>query len=238
MSSTTAPANPALTPADIASLKANLPSIEDLLSSFNDYLFQHSDVSYISTTLTTIFSYLANPSDYADHTDVSLPDIEPSFLDSLTLKVRELITMLDYANETINPPTPPEPVSIGNINNVALTIFRRIFYVCNQDVIDRYIPLTNYKYPYIEVDPDLLPLYRNLFLHIYFSQFRTILIPLMVYSMIPFCCAKSSITLKHKYPFDRKANVYGNNDLNAYHIYGGVMKHNTQSPTYHKRTQH
>ena len=160
------------------------------------------------------------------------------FVDLLCEKVRELKLMLDNAdNDTYS------PVSIGSINNVGMSLVRRIFFISNEQAIRE---ATNGRivYPYVNVDQALLSLMRDVFLKMYFTPFCDDLIPLYVYSAIPFCrntdiYRKGRNTQKRPVYFNRRYPVDGiqNDDIDQWHLFDRVnhMRDNNQpgSTPYH-----
>ena len=139
----------------------------------------------------------------------------------LSAKVKELINMMRHAdedNEEIH------PLSIGSIENVGMSLFRRIYYVANEKAIRAKVSAV--YYPFIVVDKDLLHIMYHLFLKIYFSPLCDFLVPMYVYSAIPLCCKKNVVRFNVKYPINRIADP----ELDQYHLYGGVMRLKANNP--------
>lgn len=139
----------------------------------------------------------------------------------LCAKVKELINMMRHAdedNEEIH------PLSIGSIENVGMSLFRRIYYVANEKAIRAKAGAV--YYPFIVVDKDLLHIMYHLFLKIYFSPLCDFLVPMYVYSAIPLCCKKNVVRFNVKYPINRIADP----ELDQYHLYGGVMRLKMNNP--------
>lgn len=139
----------------------------------------------------------------------------------LSAKVKELINMMRHADEDNEE---VHPVSIGSIENVGMSLFRRIYYVANEKAIRAKVGAV--YYPFVVVDKDLLHIMYHLFLKIYFSPLCDFLVPMYVYSAIPLCCKKNVVRFNVKYPINRIADP----ELDQYHLYGGVMRLKTNNP--------
>ena len=86
--------------------------------------------------------------------------------DLLCEKVRELVLMMRNADTNEY-----APLSMGSIQNVGMSLFRRIFFIANEENI-RKKSGGKIIYPFIVVDPELKHIMFNVFLTIYFSPIR------------------------------------------------------------------
>ena len=163
-------------------------------------------------------------------------EFSKEFFDLLCEKVRELILMMRNADNDEY-----SPLSIGSINNVGMSLFRRIFFIANEKVIRE---KTNGRivYPYVNVDPLLSLIMKNIFLKMYFSPLCDDLVPVYVYAAIPFCrnveIYHKNFT-KHPVYFNRTYPVDGirDDELDQKHLFDRVnnMKRNNPpgSQPYH-----
>lgn len=158
-------------------------------------------------------------------------EMSSEFVNLLCEKVRELKLMLDNAdNDTYS------PVSIGSINNIGMSLVRRIFFISNEEAIRE---KTNGRivYPYVNVDQSLLSLMRDVFLKMYFTPFCDDLIPLYVYSAIPFC-RNTDIYRKNKHSskrpvyFNRTYPVDGirDDEIDQWHLFDRVNNMKKNNP--------
>lgn len=158
--------------------------------------------------------------------EISEIDVEKSFNYSdaifklLCEKVVELVLMMRNADTDEYP-----PLSIGSIQNVGMSLFRRIFFIANEKVI-REKSNGEIVYPFVVVDPKLKHIMYNVFLMIYFSPICDYLIPLYVYSAIPLCQKKKVVKFNVTYPVGGICD----DELNQYHLYGGVFKLKANNP--------
>lgn len=164
-----------------------------------------------------------NPSGIKDENGELIEDpeinIEESFglskgiFDLLCEKVRELVLMMRNADTDEY-----SPLSMGSIKNVGMSLFRRIFFIANEEAI-RKKSGGKIIYPFIVVDSELMHIMLHVFLMMYFSPICDFLIPLYVYSAIPLCQKKKVVRFNVKYPVGIK-----DDELNQFHLYGGVFR--------------
>ena len=165
-----------------------------------------------------------NPAGFKDANGESIKDpeinVEETFgfskgiFDLLCEKVRELVLMMRNANTDEY-----SPLSIGSIQNVGMSLFRRIFFIANEETIRKKSD-GKIIYPFIIVDPELKHIMFNVFLTIYFSSICDFLIPLYVFSAIPLCQKKNVVRFNVRYPVEGIRD----DELDQYHLYGGVFK--------------
>ena len=135
-------------------------------------------------------------------------------------KVVELVLMMRNADTDEY-----SPLSMGSIQNVGMSLFRRIFFIANEKVI-REKSGGRIIYPFVVVDPNLKHIMSNVFLMIYFSPICDFLIPLYVYSAIPLCQKKNVVRFNVRHPVEGIRD----DELDQYHIYGGVFKLKANNP--------
>jgi len=255
------PANRRMSSADVLKLKETIdPKLEEKLSSFEGAYKGYSSTAIASlrAILQAIESYKEVPKEEVPQTEQkeqqnevpneqqpqeTVPQEEnemfefsKEFFDLLCEKVRELILMMRNADNDEY-----SPLSIGSINNVGMSLFRRIFFIANEKVIRE---KTNGRivYPYVNVDPLLSLIMKNIFLKMYFSPLCDDLVPVYVYAAIPFCrnveIYHKNFT-KHPVYFNRTYPVDGirDDELDQKHLFDRVnnMKRNNPpgSKPYH-----
>lgn len=153
-------------------------------------------------------------------------DVEETFgfsngiFDLLCEKVRELVLMMRNADSDKY-----SPLSIGSIQNVGMSLFRRIFFIANEENIRKKSD-GRIIYPFIVVDPELKHIMFNVFLTIYFSPICDFLIPLYVFSAIPLCQKKNVVRFNVRHPVEGIRE----DELDQYHLYGGVFKLKDNNP--------
>ena len=140
--------------------------------------------------------------------------------DLLCEKVRELVLMMRNADTDEY-----SPLSMGSIQNVGMSLFRRIFFIANEETI-RKKSGGKIIYPFIVVDPELKHIMFNVFLTIYFSSICDFLIPLYVFSAIPLCQKKNVVRFNVRYPVEGIRD----DELDQYHLYGGMFKLKANNP--------
>ena len=110
-----------------------------------------------------------------------------------------------------NPATAEEErpaLSQGSIDNVGLSLFRRIFYVANMKEINEAVKRKHdenvNKYPYVIIDDkSILNIISKVFLTMYFSPLRDELVNKFVHAVIPLCITnpgKKQVFRFFKYP--------------------------------------
>ena len=171
-----------------------------------------------------------NPSGLKDENGELIEDpkinVEETFgfsngiFDLLCEKVRELVLMMRNADTDEY-----SPLSMGSIQNVGMSLFRRIFFIANEKVI-REKSNGRIIYPFIVVDPTLKHIMFNVFLMIYFSPLCDFLIPLYVFSAIPLCKKKNVVRFNVRHPVEGIRD----DELDQYHLYGGVFKIKANNP--------
>lgn len=135
-------------------------------------------------------------------------------------KVVELVLMMRNADTDEY-----SPLSMGSIQNVGMSLFRRIFFIANEKVI-RKKSSGRIIYPFVIVDPKLKHIMFNVFLMIYFSPICNFLIPLYVFSAIPLCQKKNVVRFNVRHPVEGIRD----DELDQYHLYGGVFKIKANNP--------
>jgi hypothetical protein len=214
---------------DVLSLKETIdPEIKNKISAFEKANPKCSDsIKAMNEILSFIKNVPAIVLDEDGNVDPGVEiNVERSFgystgiFDLLCEKVRELILMMRNADTDEY-----SPLSIGNIQNVGMSLFRRVFFIANEKTI-RKKSNGQIIYPFIIVDPALKHIMYNLFLTIYFSPICDFLVPLYVYSAIPLCQKKNVVRFNVRHP------VEGIRDdaLDQYHLYGGVFKLKSNNP--------
>lgn len=214
---------------DVLRLKDAIdPELENKISEFET---ANPRCSNSMETIKQILELIKNnPSGFKDENGELIGDfeinVEETFgfsngiFDLLCEKVRELVLMMRNADTDEY-----SPLSIGSIQNVGMSLFRRIFFIANEETI-RKKSSGKIIYPFIVVDPKLIHIMFNVFLTIYFSSICDVLIPLYVFSAIPLCQKKGVVSFNRKYPIEGIRD----DELDQYHLYGGVFKLKANNP--------
>ena len=206
---------------DVLALKDTIP--KDLEFIIEEYMQSHPKLSSSFGYMFQMLEYIQDPP--ADMKEYPI-DIEytfgysEEFYDLLMEKVVELIGMMEHADDDKS-----TPLSIGSIDNVGTSLFRRIFFIANEEAIRTHAN-GEIVYPFIVVDPKLRDIMRNLFLSMYFSELRYRLVPVYVCIAIPFCMNYPTVQFNVRYPI-KNIRV---EELDAYHLYGGVMHMKEKNP--------
>ena len=112
-------------------------------------------------------------------------------IDMLTAKMFELVSMCEHADENSEQ---YHKVSIGNLENVGITVLRRCFYVAREwsfkqnDTQASWANNIKNPYPFIEVDERLREYLKSLFMRIYYWKLQDQLFPLYAGGCLLFCC--------------------------------------------------
>lgn len=206
---------------DVLALKDTIPKDLDLI--IEEYMQSHPKLVSSFGFMFQILEYVQDPPEDLKEYPIDIEKMfgySIDFFDLLMEKVVELTNIMDNADDENT-----TPLSMGMIDNVGMSLLRRIFFIANEEVIRTH---TNGEivYPYIIVDPKLKDIMRHLFLAVYFSELRYRLIPLYVYIFIPFCKRYPTVRFNVRYPI----NNIRVKELDDYHLYGGVMHMKQKNP--------
>lgn len=180
---------------DVLALKDTIP--EDLSDRIVQFIEDHHKDETACNTLLQILDCAANPPEDMQLYEIDVEDTfeySEGIFDLLCDKVRELIQMMRNADNDKY-----HPLSIGSIDNVGTSLFRRIFFIANEKNIRE---RTNGEivYPFIVVNPELNKIMRDVFLSIYFSKVCDKLVPMYVYAALPFCMRSANVSFNVQYP--------------------------------------
>jgi hypothetical protein len=126
----------------------------------------------------------------------------------LMSKLYELIEMMDKAGEE-----GVEPLSIGSIEKVGMSMVRRCFYIANKEVIDSVVGDLGekYKYPVVMMQHNVQRIISDVFLHVYFNRCRDLLLDWFfeaVFSIASHCIKvkgnKCLVNFKYFVPFSEE----------------------------------
>ena len=174
---------------DVMSLKETV-DITGIKLEILDFSMKHTKCNPACRTLLRVLNILSGvepaPPKNPDGTYIEFDvegefKISKGFFNKLTKKARNLFVMLDHAGEPQkNPPTS------GNVSNIGMSIVRRIYFIASEKEI-REETEGEKAYPFVCIDRDLLNIFKEMFIAIYFSPMREYLLPLYVYGIIGFC---------------------------------------------------
>lgn len=180
---------------DVLALKDTIPT--DLYDRINQFIEDNHKDETACNTLLQVLDCAADPPEDLKLYDI---DVEGTFeysegiIELLCEKVRELILMMRNADNDKY-----HPLSMGSIDNVGTSLFRRIFFIANEKEI-RERANGEIVYPFIVVNPELNRIMRDVFLSIYFSDVCDKLVPMYVYAALPFCMRSANVKFNVQYP--------------------------------------
>lgn len=172
-----------------------LVSIDELIERYcksNNNLKLKTKIENLRTTFEDLKRIVDNVEHVPDDIKIACDsnetiDIETTFnyseevYNKLAAKVVELCDLLDNADDD----DATFHISSGMIDNVGLSLIRRIIYICNESAIDRIIGDSGMlPYPYINSDSKLINVLKDTFLLIYSNPCRKFFIPMYVHLVL------------------------------------------------------
>lgn len=209
---------------DVLAFRETIP--EDLPTLIATFKQKFPQCTASCGTMMHILELISSPPDAFLATPPTPIDVETTFkystgiFELLAAKVRELVLMMRNADTDQF-----HPLSFGSIENVGLSLFRRIFFIANEEAIRAHSG-GRIVYPFLVVDPELKAIMRHLFLAMYFSPICDSLIPLYIYLAIPLCKNRRLVHFNVRYPLE---NIRHPN-LDQQHLYEGVLNLKANNP--------
>lgn len=164
-----------------------VPSINEVKS-----LYRRFNSDYIYTVIDMLFAFV-NLIDDGRNLPDSVPivggqisienyfNISNDIFNEMSSKINELIGIMDKAGEE-----GVIPLTELMIQEVFCSLVRRLLFVANSSLITSVFDQDKDYYPFVNINPSLKNLMYQVFLRVYFSQKRQLLVPFYVYISLGF----------------------------------------------------